>query len=340
MALEPPAKLSNSNTPAGAVPEDGLGLGDGVAEELARLLAAVEAHPLVGDALGVGGGAGLGVLVKLVGGDVVDGENELDVCECHATADDERVNLVEHVVDELDLVRHLGTAEDGQEGTLGALERLGEELKLLLHQETGGTLGQLDADHGRVGTVGSAEGVVDVDVTELGEAGAELLHLGGVGLDLFAGLVGALALLLDVVAEVLEQEDLAALGSGDGLLGGRADTVGQELDVLGEQLGDLGGDGLERVLGDGLAVGAAHVGHEDDCLGLLLDGVLDGGERSDDALVVGDLVAVHGDVEVDADQDLLVLEVDIGDTKLAGERHCGDVIVYRVVVVEKVGMRW
>jgi hypothetical protein len=42
------------------------------------------------------------------------------------------------------------------------------------------------------------------------------------------------------------------------------------------------------------------VRHKDDCLGSILDGVLDCGKRTDDALVVGDLlVAVEGNVEVD-----------------------------------------
>jgi hypothetical protein len=42
------------------------------------------------------------------------------------------------------------------------------------------------------------------------------------------------------------------------------------------------------------------VGHEDDGLGTVLDGMLDCGESTDDALVIGDLlVGVEGDVEVD-----------------------------------------
>jgi hypothetical protein len=42
------------------------------------------------------------------------------------------------------------------------------------------------------------------------------------------------------------------------------------------------------------------VGHEDDGLGAVLEGILDGGEGTDDALVVGDvLVGVERDVEVD-----------------------------------------
>jgi len=42
------------------------------------------------------------------------------------------------------------------------------------------------------------------------------------------------------------------------------------------------------------------VGHEDDGLGTVLDGILDGGDGADNALGVGDiLVGVKGDVEVD-----------------------------------------
>ncbi len=136
--------------------------------------------------------------------------------------------------------------------------------------------------------------VVDVDVTELGEAGTELLDLLGVSLDLLAGLVGTLALLSTWYRRFsrrkilpLEAEETAFSVSGP--------TQSEGLDVLAEHAWeDLGGDGLERVLGHSLAIGTAHVRHEDDGLGLLLDGILDGRESSNDTLVVGDLVAVHG----------------------------------------------
>jgi hypothetical protein len=42
------------------------------------------------------------------------------------------------------------------------------------------------------------------------------------------------------------------------------------------------------------------MGHQDDGLGAILEGVLDGGEGTDNSLVVGDvLVGVERDVEVD-----------------------------------------
>lgn len=197
-------------------------------------------------------------------------------------------HLVEEVLDELDLVRDLCAAEDGEEGPLGLLEDLGKVLELLGHEEPGRLLREVDADHGRVGAVRRPERVVDKDVAELGEARAELLDLLRVRLGLVAVLVLGRALLLDVEAQVLEEEDVAVLGVGDALLRLGADALGEERDRLArEEALELGGDGLERVLCDGRAVGAAEVRHEHDRLGALVDGVLDRRERRSDALWVG-----------------------------------------------------
>ena len=63
----------------GTVPENGLGLGDGIAEELAGLGSTVQTLPVRGDTLLVSGRADLGILVELVGRDVVNGKDDLDV---------------------------------------------------------------------------------------------------------------------------------------------------------------------------------------------------------------------------------------------------------------------
>lgn len=362
-----------------AVPKDGLSLVDGGLVELDRLLAAVETHPTVGNAVLVGGSGGVGGGAESVGGDVVGGQDELDVVllglldeagdllaaafveeraadadilerllegEGHAAADNQDVDLVEQVVDQLDLVADLGATEDSEEGALGLLQRLREVVELLLHEESGGLLGEVDADHGAVATVGGAEGVVDVHVAESGEALAEALNSSLVGLDLVAVGILAAALLLGVEAQVLEEHDAAVSGAVDGLLGGLADAVVGEGDFLAsEELLELSSDGLEGVYGVGLAVRAAKVGHQDDGFGAIVDSVFDGGEGADDALVVGDLgvgLLVEGHVEVDlcgvslvhcmlcceawfggayANEDPLALEVDVGDGELAGERH-------------------
>jgi hypothetical protein len=158
--------------------------------------------------------------------------------------------------------------------------------------------------------VSSAESVVDVDITKSGQTLAESLNLSLIGLGLVAILVLGRALLLNVESEVLEEDDRAILGLVDDLLDLGADTVGGEGNLLAEKLLELGDNRLERVLLVGGAVGATEVGHEDDGLGAMLEGVLDGGESTDNSLVVGDvLVGVERDVEVDLGGVLLALKI-------------------------------
>jgi hypothetical protein len=144
--------------------------------------------------------------------------------------------------------------------------------------------------------------LTDVNVTKSGQALAELVDLGLVGLDLLALSILAAALLLSVETQVLEENDAAIGGAVDGLLDLGADTVVGEGNLLADKLLKLSNNGLQRVLLVDLAVRAAQVGHEDDGLGAIVDGVLDGRDSTGNALVVGDvLVSIEGDVEVDLD---------------------------------------
>lgn len=152
---------------------------------------------------------------KTTYGNIVEGLLE---GEGHTAADDERVDLVQHVLNQLNLVRDLGTTQDSQEGALWVLQGFGEVVELFLHEEAGCTLLQLHADHTGVRTVCGTESVIDVYVAELRQALAERLDLRWVCLRLLSVLVLRGALLLDVEPQVLE-EDERALGSlGDGLL--------------------------------------------------------------------------------------------------------------------------
>ncbi len=182
----------------GSVPEDSLGLGDGLLVGLDTVLANIQTHEAVRDALLVCGVTNVRVGSELISGDVVDGKNDLDVVglsllhdftddlatglveqtvsdldtlksllegECHTTGNDQAVDLGEKVVDQLDLVRDLGASEDSEEGALGRFEGLGEVFEFLLHEETGGLLGKVDTDHGAVGTVGGTEGIVCITIS-------------------------------------------------------------------------------------------------------------------------------------------------------------------------------
>ena len=116
----------------------------------------------------------------------------------HAADDDQRVDLVEQVVDDVDLAGDLGAADDGDEGLFGRFESLAEVGDFLFHQQAGdGGLEEVrDALGGGVGAVRGAEGVVDVDLGERGQRLGEGRIVG-----FFFG----------VVAQVFKQQHLAGL---------------------------------------------------------------------------------------------------------------------------------
>ncbi len=282
---------------------------------------------------------GLRVGVELVGQDVVDRQQQLDALLLrlvergfgnvdlvgfdqrlagglaqrieegvgHAAADQQRVRLVEQVVDHVDLAGDLRAADDGDKRPVGFGQHLAEEVELLLHQQAGGGLRDVmrDAFGGGVGAVRAAEGVVDVDVAER----RELLGEGWI-VGLFFG----------VEAQVFQQQGLAGLKLARHLLRDFADAVGREGDIL-ARLEDVieqeaqAGDQRPQAHGfDRLALGPAEVRAEDD-LGLVAQGVLDGGQRLADAGVVGDDAVLQRHVEVDANEHTLVREVEIPDRK-------------------------
>lgn len=101
-------------------------------------------------------------------------------------------------------------------------------------------------------------------------------------------------------AEVLQQDNGTVVGLVDNGLDLGADAVGGKGDGLAQESLELRNNGLEGVLGVDGAIGTAKVGHQDDSLGAIVESVLDGGDGTDNTLVVGDfLVLVEGDVEVD-----------------------------------------
>jgi len=124
------------------VPNNGLGGQHNLGKLLLGLLSNVQAEPAIGNTLLVSGMADFGVLVKLVRGDIVHGkmqghplvlgllhnllhnlgslgikEGRSDVHsldhllegEGHASPNDERVDLIQEVFNQLDLVTDLGT---------------------------------------------------------------------------------------------------------------------------------------------------------------------------------------------------------------------------------------
>ena len=313
----------------GSVHDDGLAVGEELLLLLGGLGTVVKAHPAIGDGIG-GDGLGVGIggelvsdndvggeedgLAKLLGllHDSLGGVNEvvlnkggtnvealgLEEGENHASADDDLVALLEEGLKDGDLGGDLGSTDDGGHGLLAAGDGTIEVLDLL-GEEVAGDGGGEELGHtlsGGVGTVGGTEGIVDEEV----EGSGELLDEG----------LLVLGLLL-VEAGVLEHEDISLLGGIDHGLDLVTDAVGGELDVLAEELSHALGGGAEGELVLG-TIGAAQVGADGDDGALGLE-VLDGGDGGTDAGVIGDLLAVKGDVDVATDKDLLALELIVGE---------------------------
>lgn len=142
--------------------------------------------------------------------------------------------------------------------------------------------------------------LTDEDIRKLGKILAELVNALLRSLDLLSFSILAASLLLSVEAQVLQENDLAVLGVVDNLLDLWSDAVRSEGDAAAEKLLELWNDGLERELVVDLAIWAAQVGHQDNSLGAVVDGILDGWDGTGDTLCVGDvLLGVERDVEVD-----------------------------------------
>mmetsp|Transcript_14825 Transcript_14825/g.34080 ORF Transcript_14825/g.34080 Transcript_14825/m.34080 type:complete len:405 (-) Transcript_14825:16-1230(-) len=354
-ALGARLELGHLEDAHGAVPDDGLRVHHRLLVGRDGLRAAVEGHEAIGDALRLRCGLDLAVLAELGGDDEVrrqddldpellgllhdlrhdlrallvvqgptDGHAVVDLQERvrHASADDHLVDLVQHVHDQLNLVRNLRAAQDGQHRLRGRLEHLRERVQLLGHQAAGALHLVALADHGAVRAVGGAERVVAVDVRQGLQRRAELGDGLLVGLDLVAVLVDALALLLKVEAQVLEKDDAARRGVRASLLHLLADAIRAERHRLAQLLLDDLGHRSHRVLGDDVPVRAAQVRGKHHRLGAPLQDALDRRQGAVDALRVRDLRGVGlvlGHVEVHAHEDALARHIDVVDLQL--RRH-------------------
>ena len=176
-------------------------------------------------------GEGGGERTLLVEERLADGHALADLQERvgHAADAHDAVRLVDEVLDDENLVRDLGAADDGRERPLHLrwVEHLLEGLELLLHEQAGDARHLAGHAHHRgVGAVRRAEGIVDIDVAQLGERCLErrdraLLRPDRLD-DHLALLDLALALLLEMKAQVLEHEDrpLRRADGSSGVSGG------------------------------------------------------------------------------------------------------------------------
>ena len=217
----------------------------------------------------------------------------------HAAADDDRVDLLNHVADDADLVRDLRAADDGDERMRRRFERLADVVDLLLHEEArdrlkiGG-----DADIRSMGAMRNAEGVVDSDVRKR----RKLLRGARIVLLLFL-----------VVAQVFEEQNLAGLQAGSCLLRLGAHAVGRPLHILLQKLRQVLHEMLRRELVLLRLRRTADVAREDQGCAVIQE-VVERRQRAHHARVVRDIhLVIERHVVVDAHEDLLALDVDILD---------------------------
>ena len=152
-----------------------------------------------------------------------------------------------------------------------------------------------------VSSMSSSERVVHIDIAEFGQRLLELLDLLLACLDLSAGFVDAFALLFDVKAQVLEQDDRARLGISACRLNLVAYAVGQELHGFVDELGELVRHRLHRVLQVHMTVRSTQVAHEHERACTVLQRVVNGRQRGHDALVVRYYRTFHWHIVVDSE---------------------------------------
>ncbi len=86
----------------------------------------------------------------------------------HGTADEHTVHLVQHIIQGTQFAGHLGTADNGHQGTEGIINGTMKIFQLFLKQETCPLLFAIlrDAYHRGMGTMGDSKGIVDVHISK------------------------------------------------------------------------------------------------------------------------------------------------------------------------------
>mmetsp|Transcript_60295 Transcript_60295/g.95492 ORF Transcript_60295/g.95492 Transcript_60295/m.95492 type:complete len:424 (-) Transcript_60295:56-1327(-) len=337
----------------GAVPNDGLAFLDCLGILLNRLRSAVQAHEALWDTcllcdtffdfaiLSELGGASevhwqndldakllslgqnvrdnLGALLIIEG--AADGHAILDLQKgvCHAAADNHNVDLVKHIHDQLNFVADLGTTKNGQDRLGRSLQNLGEGAQLLAHQITGTLHFEALSNHGAVSTMSSAEGIVAVHVRQFPDGGTEGSDLVLLCLNLVSFGIHALAFFLHVESQVLQQDDAARCRVCTSCLNLGPNAVFAEDNGFAQLLLEHLCNWCHGELRNYAAIGSAKVGCQHNCLGALVQDLLDRGQGTINTLGVGDLAwigLVLGHVEVHAHEDTLSSDINIIDGQL------------------------
>merc|ERR1719313_789862 len=335
-----------------SVPDDGLGLGDSCCVQLVGLWATVQAHETIRNAIGLCCRLDLAIFPKFGADNKINWQDDLDTkglglcsdlrhnlcslliiqrcsnghaivdlqeCVCHTSTNDDLVDLVKHVHDELDLVADLGTTKDGQDRLGRSFQDLGKCIQLLGHQGTCCLHLETLTNHRAVGSVGSAKGIVAVDVGSLSDGSTELCDFGCVSLNLATTSIDSLALFLNIEAKVLHQENGAWSWISSCCLGVSTCNASKELDLDTKLLRHNGNKRLHGEFIHNTAIWTTQVGCQDHRLGTLGQQGLNGWDRGINPLGVGDfcgILLVLRHIEVHSHEDTLAADIDILDLSL------------------------
>jgi len=213
-----------------------------------------------------------------------------------AAADDELIHLFRQGLENGELGGDLGPGHDGHQGPLGGFQGAGQGVQFGGEEEAGtGHGGELgDAVGGGFRPVGGAEGVIHIDVAELGHFFRQLV---------------VVFLFSLVQAAVFQEHHFPGLD-----LEMAFHPVIHQGHLAAQQLGQPLGDGGHGVFRLGLAFrGAAQVGG-DHHRRALFQAVADGGQGSPDAGVFRDPAGfILGHVEVGADENPFAFHIQVGE---------------------------
>ena len=222
----------------------------------------------------------------------------LCVCEgvAHTATNKDGVSLTDQVVNHGELIGNLSATHDHNEGTLGVVQGLSQNVNFLLHQVTqvcGQTLSNVV--DGSVLAVNRTECVVHVCAVLAGQCDQLVSEL--------ATLCVILGGFACVVADVLNDQNFAVSQGCCLSLCVLAYQVGCNLHGHGCQLSQACSCRCDGVLGVNLALGAAQVrGHDNACASL--GKLLNDGQGCADAAVVGDNAVLQGYVQVGTNENV------------------------------------
>ncbi len=205
------------------------------------------------------------------------------------------VDLFQQVAEQIELGGNFGAADDRRHRARRSVEHLLEGFQFGLQRSPGIGRQHVGQPFGRgVRAVRHRESVIDENVAQFGQRGDEF---------------GVVLFLAGMEAGVFQADDVAGLHRGDRALGRFADAIVDEFDRALDDVRDLGGDRLERLLRIA-PLGAAEM-RQQDHLGALVGDLGDGGRHALDARCVADDAVLNRDVQVDAHQHALSLHVDV-----------------------------